>query len=57
MPEVAISINGRKFNITCDTGQEQRVTDLAYYIDTKVKEMAQIGAGTNESHLLVLVLL
>ncbi|MCI5060802.1 MAG: cell division protein ZapA [Alphaproteobacteria bacterium] len=54
MSEVNISINGRKFGIMCDSGQEQRVTDLAYYIDTKVKELAHAGAGTNENHLLVL---
>lgn len=54
MAEVSVSINGRQFNIACDEGQEQRVMDLANFVDGRVKEIAQAGAGTNESHLLVL---
>lgn len=54
MAEVNISINGRKFGIACDDGQEQRVADLARFVDGRVKELASSGAGTNESHLLVL---
>lgn len=54
MAEVDIRINGRQFSIACDDGQEQRVMDLANFVDSRVKEMAAAGAGTNESHLLVL---
>lgn len=54
MAEVNISINGRKFGIACDDGQEQRVTDLANFVDSRLKEIAKAGAGANESHLLVL---
>lgn len=54
MAEVNISINGRKFGIACDDGQEQRVAELAKFVDERVKELAGAGAGTNESHLLVL---
>jgi len=54
MADVSVSINGRQFNIACDEGQEQRVLDLANFVDTRVKEMKQAGAGTNEQHLLVL---
>ncbi len=54
MAEVNISINGRKFGIACDDGQEQRVIELSNFVDGRVKDMAQSGAGTNESHLLVL---
>jgi cell division protein ZapA len=54
MAEVDIRINGRQFSIACDDGQEQRVVDLANFVDGRVKEMAAAGAGTNESHLLVL---
>ncbi len=54
MAEVNISINGRQFGIACDDGQEQRVTDLANFVDSRLQEIAAAGAGTNESHLLVL---
>lgn len=54
MAEVDIRINGKQFSIACDDGQEQRVVDLAHFVDGRVKDMAAAGAGTNESHLLVL---
>lgn len=54
MAEVDIRINGKQFSIACDDGQEQRVIDLANFVDSRVKEMAAAGAGSNESHLLVL---
>lgn len=54
MAEVDIRINGKQFSIACDDGQEQRVVDLANFVDSRVKEMAAAGAGSNESHLLVL---
>lgn len=54
MAEVDIRINGRQFSIACDDGQEQRVLDLANYVDAQVRNMAAAGAGSNDSHLLVL---
>ncbi len=54
MAEVSVSINGNQFNIACDDGQEQRVVDLANFVDSRVKEIAGSGAGSNEKHLLVL---
>lgn len=54
MAEVNISINGRQYGIACDDGQEQRVMDLAHFVDSRLKEIAAAGAGTNDSHLLVL---
>lgn len=54
MAEVSVSINGRQYNIACDAGQEQRVMDLANFVDGRVREIKQAGAGSNEQHLLVL---
>lgn len=54
MAEVNISINGKQYGIACDDGQEQRVTDLANFVDGRLKEIAAAGAGANDSHLLVL---
>ncbi|MCB1652319.1 MAG: cell division protein ZapA [Alphaproteobacteria bacterium] len=54
MAEVAIAINGRTFSIYCEDGQEQRVTDLSNYVDSRLKDIASAGAANSESHLLVL---
>lgn len=54
MAEISITINGRNFGIACDDGQERRVTELARYVDTRLREIARAGAASNESHLLVL---
>lgn len=54
MPQVTIAINGRNFTISCEEGQEQRVTDLSHYVDSRLKNIAQAGAASNDAHLLVL---
>jgi len=54
MAEVNISIANKQYSIACDDGQEQRVVDLAAFVDGRVKEIAAMGAGTNDSHMLVL---
>lgn len=55
MGEVNLSINGRNFSIACDDGQEQRVLDLAQYIDGRVRDIKASGAASNEVHLFALV--
>jgi len=57
MAGVAISINGRKYDISCDSGQESRVSDLASYIDQRLKQIASSGAAYNDAHLMVLTLI
>lgn len=54
MAEVSVSINGRKYGMECDDGQEGRVIDLGQYVDHKVRQIASAGAAAGESHLLVL---
>ncbi len=57
MAEVTIAIKGRQYDISCDDGQELRVSDLAKYIDRKVITINKSGAAKNESHLMVLAAL
>ncbi len=57
MAQVSISINGRTYGISCQDGQEQRVTDLGHYVDARLKDIAAAGAAASESHLLVLTTL
>lgn len=54
MAEVNVTIANKQYSIACDDGQEQRVVDLAAFVDGRVKEIAAAGAGSNDSHLLVL---
>lgn len=54
MAEVNLVINGRNYSVSCDDGQEQRLMDLAHYVDQRMKEIAKSGAANNEMHLLVL---
>ena len=54
MSEVTLKINGRGYSLACDAGQEQRLTDLSYYVDSRLRDIANAGAATNDSHLLVL---
>lgn len=54
MPDVNISINGRIYEIGCDAGQEDRIQDLAAYIDSRLQQIARSGAAYNDAHLMVL---
>lgn len=57
MAEVKIYINGRAYDIACDSGQEGRVVDLATYIDQKLQMISRSGSAQNDAHLQVLTLL
>ncbi len=54
MSEVNLRINGRNYPILCDDGQEARIKELAGYIDSRLKEISESGAASNDNHLLVL---
>ncbi len=54
MPEVTLKINGRGYGIFCDAGQEERILELAAFIDSRLQDIAAAGAASAESHLLVL---
>jgi cell division protein ZapA len=55
--EVKIFINGRSYDISCDSGQEGRVVDLSTYIDQKLQQISRSGAAYNDAHLMVLTTL
>ena len=54
MAEVTLKINNRGYGLSCDEGQEERLEELAGYVDSRLQDIAKSGAATNESHLLVL---
>lgn len=57
MGEVSLQINGKSYPILCDDGQEQRVMELAKFVDGKLQEIAKSGAANNDNHLLALTAL
>jgi cell division protein ZapA len=54
MHTVTVLINSRKYTITCDPSQEQRVHELALVLDEKSKIIANHIKEASETQLLVL---
>ena len=53
MPEVSVQIANRSFELACGDGEEERVQELAAYVDEKVVELRRQLPGTPEVKLLV----
>jgi cell division protein ZapA len=54
MAQVTVTINGRAFDIACDDGQEQRVTELSRDIDRRVAELARTIGQVGDHRLLLM---
>jgi cell division protein ZapA len=57
MAQVTITINGRAYPVACNEGEEQRIAELARYVDGKVKAFAKDLGQIGEARLLVLAAL
>jgi cell division protein ZapA len=57
MSQISITINGRDYSIVCDDGQEQHLTRLAEYLDTRVAELVDSVGQIGDSRLLLMVAL
>ncbi len=57
MGDVTLKINGQDFEISCDSGQEERVHHLGEFINMRLNEIRQAGAANSDTHLLVLTAL
>ena len=55
MARVDITLNGRKYPITCDQSQEQRVHELADYVNSRITDLMRSGTPSSEAHLLAMV--
>ena len=53
MPEVSVQIANRDYELACGDGEEERVQELAAYVDEKVAELRRQLPGTPEVKLLV----
>jgi len=55
MARVDIRLNGRLYPIACDDGQEDRVREVAAYVDSRLEEIKGLAQGATDTHLLVMV--
>jgi cell division protein ZapA len=54
MPQVSIQIANRTYELACGAGEEQRVQELAVYVDEKISDLRrQMPPGTPEVKLMV----
>ncbi len=54
MAHVTVNINGRRYDIACDDGQEAHLIGLSRYVSKRVGELAAAVGGIGESRLLVM---
>lgn len=57
MAQVAVTINGRAYPVACNDGEEQRIVELARYVDGKVRTFARDLGQIGEARLLLLAAL
>ena len=53
MPQVSIQIANRTYELACGDGEEERVQQLAAYVDEKVNELRKQLPGAPEFKLVV----
>ena len=53
MPQVSIQIASRTYELACGDGEEERVQELAAYVDEKVGELRRQLPGAPEIKLMV----
>ena len=55
MAQVTVTINGRKYPIACDDGQEAHLSRLASYVDNRIQELVAAVGQVDHTRLLVMV--
>ncbi|MCB2097068.1 MAG: cell division protein ZapA [Parvularculaceae bacterium] len=57
MAQVDVLVNDRLFKVTCEDGQEQRLTTLAAHLDRHVQELVRELGQIGDTRLLLLAAL
>lgn len=55
MGQVSVSINGRAYEIACDSGQEEHLEQLASFVDKRVGDLVASVGQVGDARLLVMV--
>ncbi len=48
MAQIELRLNNRTYNMACDDGQEDRVRDLAAYVNERLMMISKNGGGQSE---------
>lgn len=48
MAQIELRLNNRTYNMACDDGQENRVRDLAAYVNERLTMISKNGGGQSE---------
>lgn len=54
MAQVAVTVNGRRYDIACDDGQEAHLLRLSQYVDKRIKELVAAVGQIGEARLLLM---
>lgn len=54
MPQVDVNINGRRYSIACDDGEQDHLKQLAQYVDGRMKELVSSVGQVGDQRLLVM---
>ena len=54
MGQVAITINGKNYQISCDEGQEERLMRLGAYVDERTTELIKSVGDVGDVRLMVM---
>jgi cell division protein ZapA len=54
VPQIALTINGRSYQVACDDGQEDRIRQLGQYIDSKVGDFAKSWGQIGDARLILM---
>lgn len=54
MASVSITINGRRYEIACDEGQEAQLSRLGRYVDDRVRQLSAAVGQLGDTRLMVM---
>ncbi len=54
MAELTVTINGRDYQVACEDGQEEHLSKLSRYVDTKMAELVAAVGQIGDARLLVM---
>jgi cell division protein ZapA len=57
MAQVSVRVNGRDYLIACEDGDEERLTELADYVNARVGELVASVGQVGEARLLLMAAL
>lgn len=54
MAQVKVTVNGQRYQLACQDGEEERLETLAAYVDGKVNDLAENMGSVGDGRLLLL---